>query len=77
MLKYLDKLQVYDRTKCESFLLLDGHGSRMILPFLDYIKHPAHKWHVCFGVLYAAHLWQVGDASSLNEVFKAELTRAK
>jgi hypothetical protein len=49
----------------------------MILPFLDYIKHPAHKWHVCFGVLYAAHLWQVGDASSLNEVFKAELTRAK
>jgi len=77
MLKYLDRLQVYDRTKCEPFLLLDGHGSRMMLPFLDYINHPEHKWHVCFGVPYATHLWQVGDASSLNGVFKAELTRAK
>jgi len=32
---------------------------------------------VCFGVPYATHLWQVGDASSLNGVFKSELTRAK
>jgi hypothetical protein len=56
-------------------LLLDRHGSRMILPFLDYINDPSHKWHVCFGALYAANLWQVDDASSA--VFKAELTRAK
>ena len=49
----------------------------MMLPFLGYINNLAHKWHVCFGVLYATHLWQVGDASSLNGVFKAELTRAK
>jgi len=45
----------------------------MMLPFLGYINNLAHKWHVCFGVLYATHLWQVGDASSLNGVFKAEL----
>jgi len=77
MLKYLDKLQVYDRTICKPFLLLDGYGSRMMLPFLDYVNDPSHKWHVCFGVPYATHLWQVGDASSLNGVYKTELTRAK
>jgi hypothetical protein len=77
MLKYLDKLQVYDRKVCEPFLLLDGHGSRMMLPFLDYVNNPNHKWRVCFGAPYATHLWQVGDASSLNGVFKTELTRAK
>jgi len=43
MLRYLDKLQVYNRNKCKPFLLLDGHGSRFMLPFLDYVNDPSHK----------------------------------
>jgi hypothetical protein len=77
MLKYLDTIGVYDRRICHPFLLLDGHHSRMMLPFLDYINNPNHKWFTCFGVPYATHLWQVDDASSLNGAFKIELTRAK
>jgi len=77
MLKYLDKLGVYDRSVCKPFLLLDGHHSRMMLPFLDYINQPATKWCTCFGVPYATHIWQVNDASSLNGKFKIELTKAK
>ena len=77
MLKYLDKLGVYDRSVCKPFLLLDGHHSRMMLPFLDYINQPETKWCTCFGVPYATHIWQVNDASSLNGKFKIELTKAK
>jgi hypothetical protein len=33
ILKYLDKLGVYDQSICKPFLLLDRHHSRMMLPF--------------------------------------------
>jgi hypothetical protein len=77
MLKYLDRLGVYDRSVCKPFLLLDGHHSRMMLPFLDYVITEENKWFVCFGVPYATHIWQVNDASGLNGRFKIELTKAK
>jgi hypothetical protein len=77
MLKYLDHLGVYNRSICHPFLLLDGHHSRMMLPFLEYINHLNTKWFACFGVPYATHIWQVNDASSLNGAFKIELTKAK
>ena len=48
-----------------------------MLPFLKYINDPSHKWHCCFGVPYATHIWQVGDASSINGSFKMNLTKAK
>ena len=53
MLQFIDKLGVYDRSIADPFLLLDGHHSRMMLPFLKYINDPSHKWHCCFGVPYA------------------------
>lgn len=77
MLKYLDQLGLYDRSVAYPFLLLDGHHSRMMRPFLEYINDPEHKWVACFGVPYATHVWQVADASSLNGCFKIELTKAK
>ena len=77
MLKYLDDIGVYDRAVAHPFLLLDGHHSRMMLPYLKYICDPGHKWYSCFGVPYATHVWQVADASSLNGTYKIELAKAK
>ena len=45
------------------FLLLDGHGSRIELEFLQYVSDPEHKWVICIGVPYGTSLWQVGDSS--------------
>jgi hypothetical protein len=33
MLKFMDDLHLFERSVCKPFLLLDGHGSRMQLPF--------------------------------------------
>jgi hypothetical protein len=77
MFKYLDTLGIYDQSVASPFLLLDGHFSQMMLPFLNYVNDPSHKWCVCIGVLYATHIWQVADASSLNGSFKIELMKVK
>ncbi len=57
ILKYLDKKLAFDRTEADPFLLLDGHGSRFEIPFLNYINDPASKWTVCIGVPYRTSLW--------------------
>jgi len=77
MLAFMDTLGVYDHSIALPFLLLDGHHSRMMLPFLRYIGDRSHEWKCCFGVPYATHLWQVGDASGINGAFKMNLTKAK
>jgi hypothetical protein len=59
------------------FLLLDGHHSKMMVPYLKYIYDPSHKWHSCFGVPYATHVWQVADASFFNGAYKIELAKVK
>ena len=40
ILKYIDSLDVFDRTKAIPFLLLKGHGSRFGLCFLEYVNPP-------------------------------------
>jgi hypothetical protein len=77
MLKFMDDLNLFDCSVCKPFLLLDGHGSRMQLPFLKYINDSKDERVCCIGVLYATHVWQVADASELNGLFKIELTQAK
>jgi hypothetical protein len=77
LLKYIDTLDIFDRWIAHPFLLLDGHHSRMRLPYLKYINDPSHKWYSYFRVPYATHIWQVVDASSLNGAYKMELAKAK
>ena len=78
MLSTIDKLGLYTRENGSSpFLLIDGHQSRLQLPFLDYINDANHRWMVCVGVPYATHIWQVADSSELNGTFKVALTKAK
>jgi hypothetical protein len=71
MLGAMDSVGLYDPTNgCMPFLLLDGHGSQMKLPFLSYITSSYSRWMVCCGVFYGSHLWQVADSSELNGCFK-------
>ena len=78
ILHTLDHLGVFDRSGGRiPFLLLDGHGSRFAMEFLNYIMDPLHLWAVCIGVPYGTALWQVGDASEQNGAYKMALTRAK
>jgi hypothetical protein len=76
-LKHIDKKLTIDRSEATPFLLLDGHGSRFQLPFLNYINSPENKWTVCIGVPYGTHIWQVGDSSEQNGAFKQALTVRK
>ena len=76
----LDKLGIYneDRKKgLTPFVLLDGHQSRFHIDFLKYINNPATKWSVCMGVPYGTALWQVGDSSEQNGLFKMSMAVAK
>lgn len=78
MLEKLDSKNIFDRSNgMMPFLLLDGHHSRLQLPFLQYICNEKHKWMVCIGVPYGTHLWQVHDASSMNGNFKIQLNKSK
>jgi len=74
----MDELDLFPRSpQLMPFLLMDGHGSRFDLEFLQYINNKDHEWSVCIGVPYGTHLWQVGDAASMNGTFKIGITKAK
>ena len=81
MLKHIDDCCVFDRTDgVLPFLLLDGHGSRFELPFLEYTNDMAEEGHkrcVCIGVPYGTSVWQVGDSAEQNGSFKMAMVRAK
>ena len=79
MLERLDSLNIFPRgpDKPLPFLLVDGHGSRLELPFIEYINDPAHKWKVCLGLPYGTSFWQVGDSSEQNGSYKMETYRYK
>ena len=39
------------------FTILDGHKSRLELPFLKYINNKTIEWCVCLGVRYGTAYW--------------------
>ena len=76
----LDHLQLFDEDRQKGFVpfvLLDGHGSRFGLEFLEYINNESHLWHVCLGVPYGTAFWQIADSPQLNGFFKILMTKAK
>jgi hypothetical protein len=78
MLKTIDKLTVFGCSDgVPPFLLLDGHGSRFDLKFLQYINAVRTKWNVCIRVPYGTSYWQVGDSTEQNGCFKMALTKHK
>jgi hypothetical protein len=78
MLKVMDGLKIFDRSyDIPPFLLLGGHGSRCVLPFLQYITCKEQEEKVCIGVPCGTSYWQVGDSMEQNGCFKMSLTKAK
>ena len=77
-LKTLDHYKIFDRSQNKKpFLLLDGHGSRFELPFMEYVVNTNHPWVVCIGVPYGTSMWQVADSKQQNGSYKMALYKAK
>jgi hypothetical protein len=79
MLKRMDDLTLFSREDSlpDPFILLDGHGSRFDLPFLEYINNDQHKWTTCMVTPYGTNKWQVGDSLQQNRSFKMEIGKGK
>ena len=78
MLQTLDEMDLIPREdNVKPFILLDGHGSRLELPFLKYVNTPEDHWVACIGVPYGTALWQVGDSKEQNGSFNMAMTKAK
>jgi hypothetical protein len=78
MLAHMDKTGIFAQdTGPPPFLIIDGHGSRFDLLFLEYINNPEHNWNVCIGVPYGTSYWQVGDSTEQNGCYKMAITKAK
>ena len=73
----LDFLQVFDRSNAMPFFLLDGHGSRIQLPFLEYDNNSLHSWCACIGVPYGTGMWQVGNSAEQNGAHNMSSIKAK
>ena len=82
-LKRLDDLGVYERTENgpTPMVLLDGHESRLQLPFLEYVnsKNAFNKpmWKACIGLPNGTAKWQVGDSKQQNGAWKISMTKNK
>ena len=77
-LKTLDHFDVIPRNDgVSTFLLLDGHSSRLQTSFLRYINTPEDNFVTCIGVPYGTALWQVGDSKEQNESFNIAMTAEK
>ena len=81
-LEHLDQLGVFPRGNGmpDPALLVDGHGSRLAEPFVQYVNNlkedfsddplADHRWHVALGLPYATGIWQIGDSPQENGGFK-------
>jgi hypothetical protein len=78
MLHYIDEKEVFDNTTgLAPFLLLDGHGSRFEVEFLEYINCAETKWSVNIGLPYGTSYSQVGYSTEQNGCSKMALARCK
>jgi hypothetical protein len=76
MLEYMDEVGFTDRSGgIDPMIILDGHISRMMGPFLEYVNNPQHQWRTMLGISYGTHLWQVGDSAEQNGAFKIAMTK--
>jgi hypothetical protein len=77
--KRMDDLGLFPRSPDlpDPFVILDGHGSRLQLPFLQYITDEVHRWHAILGLPNGTSKWQVGDSKQQNGQMKRHLVLAK
>ena len=86
ILLYFDNIGLYNRNHQERdpskllptpLFIIDGHQSRFSPNFLEYVNNELHKWGINFGVPYKTELWQIGDSSEGNGMFKSNWYLAK
>lgn len=89
ILKHLDKHGVTNRAEGDPppCLIVDGHGSRLSIPFLRYINNldangltvlgANHRWKVIIGLPNGTAYWQVADSSYINGKFKLQMRKEK
>ena len=80
VLKWSDDMKVFpwDNNSPTPFLLLDRHGSRLEMPFLQYVNKPkAQVGSICIGCPNSTSLWQVGDSPEQNGCFKMYCSETK
>jgi hypothetical protein len=79
VLKWIGDNNVFDRAEGDPtpFLVVDGHDSRWLPDFVDYITEPGTEWKLNFGIPHATSYWQVGDSAEQNGHFKMLLGCAK
>lgn len=84
ILHYIDKQGIVERGVDEEtgqsyhpVLILDGHISRMGLPFLKYVNTAVTKWSVPLVCPYGTHKTQFHDDEKQNGSFKCALFEAK
>ena len=71
IIKQLDEQEIFVREHgLTPMIILDGHESRLHLPFLTYIDKEGTKWIICHGTPYGTSYWQVGDSPEQNGSFK-------
>jgi hypothetical protein len=58
MLKQIDYIGLFELNEFlpDQFLLLDGHGSRFELPFLEYMDDTWRRWCTCVSAPYGTKL---------------------
>jgi hypothetical protein len=87
-LKRMDDAGIFPRAENipAPFALLDGHGSRLQLPFLRYISNQCvdhqdnctnHSWNASLGSPNNTGYWQVGDSLYQNGRFKISIYKGK
>jgi hypothetical protein len=78
MLKWMDDLEIFEQSdSVDPMFIVDGHISRMMGPFLEYVNDPVHRWSAMLGIPYVTNLWQVGDSAQMNGAFKISMTKWK
>jgi hypothetical protein len=89
ILKHLDRYGAASRKEGDPppCLIVDGHGSRLSLPFLNYINNldengnkvqgSNHEWKAFFGLPNGTAYWQIADSSYINGKYKVRMRKQK
>ena len=77
LLEHLEDCGITDRHRIDPAIICDGHGSRLALETLLFIRDKSHIWNVLLGLPNGTKYWQVHDDKRMNGHFKQLFYKAK
>jgi hypothetical protein len=77
--KRMDNVGLFPRSPDlpNPFVTLDGHGSRLQLPFLQHVSDEKRRWHAALGLPCGTSKWQLGDSPEQNGSMQTHIVLAK